>query len=68
VDGDKIVKFTQALRDAKKSGFEPWGDTAKGKEELEEIRLWKEKNRAPAKDKAPIFMGDLAQGLDEFSE
>ena len=68
VDGDKIVKFTQTLRDVKKAGFEAWGDTAKGKEELEEIRVWKEKNRAPSKEDAPLFMADLEQGLDENAE
>ena len=68
VDGDKIVKFTQVLRDVNKAGFELWGDTSVGKEELEEIRVWKEKNKAPAKDKAPLFMADLEQGLDENAE
>ena len=68
VDGDKIVKFTQALRDVKKAGFHPWGDTPEGKEELEEIKVWKEKNRAPSKEEAPIFMADLEQGLDENAE
>jgi hypothetical protein len=68
VDGDKIVKFTQALRDVKKAGFEPWGETKEGKEELEEIRSWKEKNKAASKEDATLFMGDLERGLDDNAE
>jgi hypothetical protein len=68
LDGSKLEKITQAVRDAKKSGIQPWAETDAGKAELEEIRSTKEKNKAPSKDKAPLFMADLEQGLDENAE
>ena len=32
------------------------------------LKATKEKNKAPAKEKADLFMGDLEQGLDENAE
>ncbi len=68
VDGAKIVKVTQAIKDAKKDGVEPWGLTKKGKAELEEIAAGKAKRAELTKENVSLFMGDLEAGLDEFSE
>jgi len=69
LDGSKIVKITQAIKDAKKSGVvTPWGLTPEGKEELEEIRARKAKTAELTKENVSLFMGDLEQGLDENSE
>jgi len=69
LDGAKIVKITQAIKDAKKSGtVEPWGLSEKGKAELEEIAAGKAKRAELTKDNVSLFMGDLEQGLDENSE
>ena len=32
------------------------------------VKTTKEKNKAPAKEKTDLFMGDLEQGLDENAE
>ena len=68
VDGNKIIKVTQAIKDAKKDGVEPWGLTKKGKAELEEIAAGKAKRAELTKENVSLFMGDLEAGLDEFSE
>jgi hypothetical protein len=68
IDGAKIVKITQAIKDAKKSGVEPWGLSASGKAELEEIAAAKAKRDELTKDNVSLFMGDLEQGLDENAE
>ncbi len=68
VDGAKIEKMTQAIKDAKKNGVEPWGLTADGKAELEEIAEGKAKRAELTKDNVSLFMGDLEQGLDDNAE
>jgi len=68
LDGAKIEKITQAVKDAKKSGIEPWGLTAEGKAELEEIAARKAKRARLTKENVGLFMGDLEQGLDENAE
>ena len=69
LDGGKIQKITQAIKDAKKSGaVEPWGLSDKGKAELEEIAARKAKRAEITKENVTLFMGDLEQGLDENSE
>lgn len=68
LDGTKIEKITQAVKDAKKSGIEPWGLSASGKAELEEIAARKAKKAELTKENVNLFMGDLEQGLDENSE
>lgn len=68
LDGTKIEKITQAVKDAKKSGIEPWGLSASGKAELEEIAARKAKKSELTKENVNLFMGDLEQGLDENSE
>lgn len=69
LDGQKLKKITEAVKRAKKTGaVEPWGLTAEGKEELESIRAMKERNKAPTKESATLFMGELEQGLDENAE
>ena len=68
VDGDKIVKVTQAIKDAKKDGVKPWGLSSSGKAELEEIAAGKAKRAELTKENVSLFMGDLEAGLDEFSE
>ena len=62
---DRIIK---AIKDAKKSGVEPWAYTPEGKEELEEIRARKQKASELTKSNVSLFMGDLEQGLDENAE
>ncbi len=52
----------------KKSGLQPWGLTKEGKAELDEIAAGKAKRAELTKDNVSLFMGDLEQGLDEFSE
>ena len=39
-----------------------------GKAELDEIAAGKAKRAELTKDNVSLFMGDLEQGLDEFSE
>jgi len=68
LDGAKIEKITQAVKDAKKGGLEPWGLTPKGKAELEEIAVGKAKRSEVTKENVSLFMGDLEQGLDENAE
>ena len=69
VDGAMIEKFTQVVKDVLKSGeVEPWGLTASGKEELEEIAAGKAERAKTTKENVSLFMGDLEQGLDENSE
>ena len=69
LDADKLVKITETIKRVKKKGkVTPWALTPEGKEELEKIKATKEKNKAPAKEKADLFMGDLEQGLDENAE
>lgn len=68
-DGTKLAKTIETIRRVKKEGLvTPWAFTPEGKEELEEIRATKEKNKAPTKEKTSLFMGELAQGLDENAE
>lgn len=68
IDGAKIIKITQAIKDAKKDGVEPWALTPKGKAELEEIAAGKAERAKTTKENVSLFMGDLEQGLDENSE
>ena len=69
IDGSKIEKITQAIKDVKKSGaVTPWALTPEGKEELEEIKARKEKVAELTKENVTLFMADLEQGLDENSE
>lgn len=68
LDGAKIIKITQAIKDAKKDGVEPWALTPKGKAELEEIAAGKAERAKTTKENVSLFMGDLEQGLDENSE
>ena len=69
LDADKLVKITETIKRVKKEGkVTPWALTPEGKEELGEIKATKEKNKAPAKEKTDLFMGDLEQGLDENAE
>jgi hypothetical protein len=69
IDIAKIKKFTQVVKDVKKSGeVEPWGLSASGKAELEEIAEGKAKRAELTKDNVNLFMGDLERGLDENSE
>ena len=68
IDGEKIQKVTAAIRKLKKEGFECWGETKEGKEELEEIAARKEANKNPSKEDATLFMHELEQGLDENAE
>ena len=68
LDGAKIKKITQAIKDAIKGGVEPWALTKKGKAELEEIAAGKAKRAELTKENVSLFMGDLEAGLDEFSE
>ena len=68
IDAPKIEKITAAIKDAIKSGVEPWALTPEGKEELEDIRVRKEKAKHPEKVDARLFMADLEQGLDENAE
>jgi hypothetical protein len=68
LDGSKLIKVTEAVRQAKKEGVEPWGLTKEGKEELEEIAARKKAELNPAKEDTTLFMGELEQGLDENAE
>jgi hypothetical protein len=64
-----IEKFTRVVKDVLKSGeVEPWGLTTSGKAELEEIAAGKAERAKLTKENVNLFMGDLAQGLDENSE
>jgi len=67
-DRPKLRKIIQAIKDAIKSGVEPWAYTAAGKEELADIKARKEKAKHPAKVDTRLFMGELEQGLDENAE
>jgi hypothetical protein len=64
----KLQKVTEAIRQAKKDGVEPWGLTKAGKEELEETAARKKAEKSPAKEDTTLFMGELEQGLDENAE
>lgn len=64
----KLQKVTEAIRQAKKEGVEPWGLTKAGKEELEETAARKIAEKSPAKEDTTLFMGELEQGLDENAE
>ena len=68
IDSAKIIKVTQAIKDAKKRGVEPWGLSTSGKAELEEIAAGKAERAKLTKENVNLFMGDLEQGLDENSE
>ena len=68
IDEAKIKKVIQAVKDAKKDGVEPWGLSASGKAELEEIAAGKAERAKTTKENVSLFMGDLEQGLDENSE
>lgn len=68
LDAAKLEKVIGAIKNAKKSGLEPWALTSKGKEELEEIKERKESNKRPEKGDATLFMGELEQGIDENAE
>ena len=67
LDSDKIIKITDAIKKAKKS-VTPWAFTDAGKAELEEIADRKAKNKAPSKEEATLFMGELYEGLSEHQE
>ncbi len=64
----KLQKVTEAIRQAKKDGVEPWGLSQEGKNELEEIAARKAAAKVPAKVDTTLFMGELEQGLDENAE
>ena len=68
LDGPKLQKVTDAIRQAKKDGVEPWGLSKQGKEELEETAARKKAEKSPAKEDTTLFMGELEQGLDENAE
>ncbi|MFP6638197.1 MAG: carbon monoxide dehydrogenase beta subunit family protein, partial [Nitrospinaceae bacterium] len=68
IDGTKLQKATEAIRQAKKDGVEPWGLSKEGVEELEEIAARKKAAKVPSKESATLFMGELEQGLDENAE
>lgn len=68
LDAAKMEKIIKAVKDAIKSGVEPWALTLEGKEELEEIKARKEKSKRPSKSDTQLFMGDLEQGIDENAE
>ena len=68
LDGSKLQKVTEAIRQAKKEGVEPWGLSKDGKEELEEIAARKAAAKVPSKEDTTLFMGELEQGLDENAE
>ena len=68
ITGEKLVKVTEAIRKLKKEGFECWGETKEGKEELEEIAERKAAAKVPVKEETTLFMGELEQGLDENAE
>jgi hypothetical protein len=68
VADQKLQKVTEAIRQAKKDGVEPWGLTKLGKEELEETAARKSAEKAPLKEDTTLFMGELEQGLDENAE
>lgn len=68
LDAAKMEKIIRAVKDAIKSGVEPWALTPEGKEELEEIKARKEKSKRPNKSDTQLFMGDLEQGIDENAE
>ncbi len=64
----KLQMVTEAVRQAKKEGVEPWGLTKEGKEELEQIAARKAAAKTPSKENTTLFMGELEQGLDENAE
>lgn len=68
LDGAKLQMVTDAIRQAKKEGVEPWGLTKAGKEELEETAARKKAELSPTKENTTLFMGELEQGLDENAE
>jgi hypothetical protein len=68
VDGAKLQKVIEAIRQAKKDGVEPWGLSKEGKEELERIAAQKSAEKSPSKEDTSLFMGELVQGLDENAE
>jgi tRNA G18 (ribose-2'-O)-methylase SpoU len=68
LDGSKLQLVTDAVRQAKKEGVEPWGLTSAGKEELEETAARKAAAKVPSKEETVLFMGELEQGLDENAE
>lgn len=68
LDGAKLQMVIEAVRQAKKDGVEPWGETKEGKEELEATAARKEAAKHPAKEDTSLFMGELVQGLDENAE
>jgi hypothetical protein len=68
VDGAKLQKVIEAIRQAKKDGVEPWGLSKEGKEELERIAAQKAAEKSPSKEDTSLFMGELVQGLDENAE
>jgi hypothetical protein len=68
IDGTKLQKATEAIRQAKKDGVEPWALSKEGAEELEEIAARKKAAKLPSKENTTLFMGELEQGLDENAE
>jgi len=69
LDGNKLQKLIDTINRVKEAGtVTPWAFTSEGKEELEEIAATKAKNKAPSKEDAHVFMGDLEKGLDENAE
>jgi len=68
IDGTKLQKATEAIRQAKKDGVEPWALSKEGAEELEEIAARKKAAKIPSKENTTLFMGELEQGLDENAE
>lgn len=69
LNAEKLEKIIETIKKVKEAGnMTPWALTPEGKEELEEIAATKEKNKAPSKEEATLFMADLAKGLDENAE
>ncbi len=67
LDSDKLIRITNAIKKAKET-ITPWAHTPEGKEELEEIAETKRRNAVPEKEDATLFMGELAEGINEHSE
>jgi len=67
LDSDKLIKITETIKRVRGS-MTPWAETPEGKEELEEIAARKEAEKAPSKEDATLFMGELYEGIDENQE
>ena len=68
IDGTKLQKCTEAIRQAIKDGVEPWGLSKEVIEELEETAARKKAERHLPRRVQPCLWGELEQGLDENAE